>query len=248
MGSTAQERVDRAVTEARVRQAECDAAKAALVTARDRARLARAQLERTRLLAPFAGIVAEVNGERGEYLTPSPPGIPTPPAVDLVDDRCFYVAAPIDEVDAPAIAVGMPARIGMDAFGKQRFDGRVRRIGAYVLDREKQARTVDVEVEFLHPEAIPGLLAGYSADAEVVLEVRRDVLRVPTQAVIEGRQVYRLQPGTGRVEKHTFEAGVANWDFVEVRSGLSLDDQVVLSVDAKGLADGVPVRPAAEEP
>ena len=61
------------------------------------------------LTAPFDGVVAEVNAELGEYVTPSPPGIPTPPAVDLIDDRCLYVTAPIDEVDAPEIRTGMPA-------------------------------------------------------------------------------------------------------------------------------------------
>ena len=38
-----------------------------------------AELERTRLVAPFSGIVAEVNGEISEFVTPSPVGIPTPP-------------------------------------------------------------------------------------------------------------------------------------------------------------------------
>ena len=61
----------------------------------------RAELSTTYLRAPFAGIVAEVTGEIGEFTTPSPPGIPTPPAVDLIDDTCLYVTAPMDEIDAP---------------------------------------------------------------------------------------------------------------------------------------------------
>ena len=43
----------------------------------------------------------------------------------------------------------MEARVIMDAFGDKHFAGRVRRIAPYVLDLEKQARTVDVEVEFV---------------------------------------------------------------------------------------------------
>ena len=67
------------------------------------------------LRAPFDGIVAEFNGKGGEYLTPSPPGIQTLPAVDLIDDSCIYVNAPIDEVDAVRLKLGMSARITLDA-------------------------------------------------------------------------------------------------------------------------------------
>ncbi|PIQ40119.1 MAG: efflux transporter periplasmic adaptor subunit, partial [Thalassolituus sp. CG17_big_fil_post_rev_8_21_14_2_50_53_8] len=74
-----------------------------------------ARLAQTQLRAPFAGIVAEVNGEVGEYATPSPPGVATPPAIDLIDERCLYVRAPIDEVDASVIRVGMDARVTLDA-------------------------------------------------------------------------------------------------------------------------------------
>ena len=82
----------------------------------------------------------------------------------------------------------------LDAFGERRFEGRVRRIADYVLDVEKQARTVDVEVEFVDPEDIEQLLAGYSADVEIILDVRKDTLRIPTEAVIDGDRVYVFVP------------------------------------------------------
>jgi HlyD family secretion protein len=84
----------------------------------------RANLEKTRLIAPFDGVIAQINGELNEYLTPSPPGIATLPAVDLIDNSCFYVEAPIDEVDAPSIRLGMSARVSLDSYGKRRFEGR----------------------------------------------------------------------------------------------------------------------------
>jgi len=248
-GSAAAERVDRAETEARVRQAECEAATQAIQTARARGALARAHQERTRLLAPLDGVVAEINGELGAYPTPSPPGIPTPPAVDLVDDTCFYVSAPIDEVDAAAIRLGMPARVTLDAFPGRRFPGEVKRIGSYVLDREKQARTVDVEVSFdiASLEALQAL-AGYSADVEVVIESRRETLRIPTQAVLEGSRVYRYDPATQRLGRQPFSAGLSNWDFTEVSAGLAAGDQVVLSVDLPDLKDGIRAVAAEETP
>ena len=62
--------------------------------------------QRTCLVAPFDGTVAKIVGEVGEYSTPSPPGVPMPPAIDLIDETCLYVSAPMDEVDAPRFAPG----------------------------------------------------------------------------------------------------------------------------------------------
>lgn len=95
----------------------------------------------TRLNAPFAGFVAAINGELNEYATPSPLGIATPPAVDLIDNSCFHVATPIEEVDAPKIAIGQPARTTPDAFDKRRLPGTVKHMAVYVPDIEKQANS-----------------------------------------------------------------------------------------------------------
>ena len=138
-GLAAEETVEHAVSEARAQQAGCTAAHATTEVKQSQLDVAAAALDRTCLTAPFDGIVAEVNGEVGEFVTPSPVGIPTPPAVDVVDISCLYVSAPIDEVDAPQIRVGMPANISLDAFSNEDFKGKVRRIAPYVLEMEKQA-------------------------------------------------------------------------------------------------------------
>ena len=197
------------------------------------------------MIAPFDGIIAEVNGELNEYVTPSPPGIATPPAVDLIDNTCFYVTAPIDEVDAPKISLDQAARVSLDAFDDRRFPGTVMRIAPYVLDREKQARTVDVEVEFTNPKDIEELLAGYSADVEIILDVRKNILRVPTEAVIDDDRVFMFLPDEEILEERTVETGMSNWDHTEIISGLEEGDKVVTSVDRDGVED---VVFAQEEP
>jgi HlyD family secretion protein len=237
-GAASVDQTDRAQTEAKANRAECAAARAEALVSAARVRVAAAKLERTRLLAPFAGVVAEINGELNEFVTPSPIGIPTPPAVDLVDNTCFYVSAPIDEVDASQVATGLQARISLDAFRDQSFQGRVRRVADYVLDLEKQARTVDVEVEFINPEDLERLLAGYSADVEVVLDARADTLRIPTESVLEEKRVYVFQPETGLLESRDIRIGMANWDHTEVLSGLGAGERVVTSVDRAGVEDG----------
>ena len=232
---------DKILTEAKVREASYKAVVTEVQASQSRLGVIEAQLDRTRLIAPFDGIVAKINGELNEYVTPSPPGIPTPPPIELLDISCFYVIAPIDEVDAPAVKLKMEARVIMDAFGERQFPGKVRRIDPYVLDREKQARTVDVEVEFIDPEDVKGFLAGYSSDVEIIIEVEHDVLRIPTQALLDNNKVYVYQPQSRILQERTVQVGLSNWDNTQVVEGLQEGDSVVVSTDRPGLKDGVRV-------
>lgn len=236
-GFVSEERVDQAESEAKARQAGCDSARAQVQEASARIGASRADTSRTVVKAPFDGIVAEVNGEVGEYLTPSPPGIPTLPAIDLIDDSCLYVSAPIDEVDAAQLKVGMGGRISLDAYRGKHFTGKLRRIAPYVLALEKQARTVEVEVEFDGADDIRHLLVGYSADIEVVVDVHDNVLRIPTTALMPGSRVLLLN-ADGVLEERKIEAGLSNWEFTEVKSGLGRGDRVVTSLERAGVKAG----------
>ena len=239
---TSEEAVDKADGEADARQAACNAANTSIEVSRARVDVADAALARTRLLAPFDGTVAEVNGELGEYLTPSPVGVATVPAIDLIDYTCLYVSAPIDEVDAPQIRTDMAANISLDAFAGTLFKGKIRRVAAYVLEREKQARTVEVEVDFLNPEDTKNMLPGYSADVEVILKRREKVLRIPTEALMEGQRVFVLHDDD-TIEERKIKTGMHNWSYTEVLSGLKQGDRIVVSVEREGLEDGARVKP-----
>ena len=247
-GSASEEQADKTITRAQSLQAECKATRAVVETSRARVGVAKANLDRTRLTAPFSGIIAQINGELSEFVTPSPIGIPTPPAVDIVDVSCFYVTAPIDEVDAAVIDTGLPASISLDAFGDRHFSGRVRRIAPFVLDREKQARTVDVEVEFTRPEDFKHLLAGYSADVEIVLDARKNTLRIPTHAILDGKRVFVYLPDRSVIRERSIQTGLSNWEYTEVVSGLKPGEQVVVNVDRSGIADGAPAVVMKETP
>jgi HlyD family secretion protein len=232
------ERADNAAAEAEALQAECEGSRIQVTVMGARLSVAEANLERTRLFAPFDGIIGAINGELYEFVTPSPLGVPTPPVVDIIGSDCFYVAAPIDEVDVAGIQLDMPVRITLDAFAKKDFAGHVRRIADFVLDVEKQARTVDVEAAFETPDDFKVLLAGYSADIEIVLETRPDVIRVPTEAVIDGRRVYVFSESAGSVELRTIKPGLSNWDHTEVLEGLATSELVVVNADQEKLHDG----------
>jgi HlyD family secretion protein len=242
------ERADNSAAEAAALQAECEGASIQVAVAEAQLDAARANLERTRLVAPFDGIIGAISGELYEYVTPSPLGVPTPPVVDIIGSNCFYVTAPIDEVDVAGIQLNMPVRITLDAFAHRRFTGHVRRIADFVLDVEKQARTVDVEAAFDTPDDFKYLLAGYSADIEIILDARPEVIRVPTEAVIDGRRLYVFSESTGRIQLRTVKPGLSNWDHTEVLEGVTPGEQVVVNADQPGLHDGAAAVRSKEKP
>lgn len=238
-----EEITERAVGDAKAREAACQAAKTTNLVAEARIRVAREQLERTVMRAPFDGTIAEVNGELGEFVTPSPPGIATLPVVDLIDTTCLTISAPIDEVDAPSVKPGLNARITLDAFPDDVFAGRVRRIAPYVLEIEKQARTVDVEAEFNHPADAARLLPGYSADVEIIIDTRNNVLHIPTEALLENQRVLVFDADSETLQSRNVETGLSNWKQTEITSGLKEGEQIVLSVDRKGVQPGALASP-----
>lgn len=236
-GFVSDAREDQARSEADARAAACETARADVAQAAARVSVTRVEQGRMVLYAPFDGTVAKIVGELGEYSTPSPPGVPTPPAIDLIDETCLYVKAPMDEVDAPKIKAGLPVRVSLDALPKQPLPGKVKRVAPYVLAVEKQARTVDVEVDFERPANV-NLLVGYSADVEIVLSARENVLRVPTAALIEGARVMVLNADSGKLEERKVKAGLSNWEFTEVIEGLAEGERIVTSLEREGVKVG----------
>ncbi|WP_036860747.1 efflux RND transporter periplasmic adaptor subunit [Porticoccus hydrocarbonoclasticus] len=236
-----EESADLAESRAQASSASCEAAKARVVQAAAAVSVAAAVLEQTFLRAPFDGAVAEVTGEVGEYATPSPPGVMTPPAIDLLTDDCHYISAPIDEVDASNIALGLPVRVTLDAFRDRVFPATVRRISPYILDQEKQARTVEVEAEL---EPLPEdvrLLAGYSADMEIILDSGDNALRIPSELVVDDEYVLVVDD-EGILQRRQIHKGLTNWRYTEVLEGLKEGELIVSNIGSEGVEAGAPAK------
>ena len=242
-GFVSSSREEAARTDAEVRRAGCNTAKADIAQAEAKFKATRVEQGRVALYAPFDGIVAKIVGELGEYSTPSPPGVPTPPAIDLIDDSCLYVKAPMDEVDAPKIVAGQPVRVTLDALPGKILPGKVRRVAPYVSAVEKQARTVDIEVDFEQPESAGKLLVGYSADVEIILAGRDKVLRIPTAAIQEGGRVLLFNADSSKLEARQIKVGLSNWEYTEVLEGLKAGDRIVTSLEKEGIKAGAVVMP-----
>jgi len=216
--------------------AACRAARAAREQADARVAVAAAELAFTELRAPFAGVIADCGTEVGEWITPSPPGVPIPAVLDLLDPATVFVAAPIDEVDAERVQVGQAVRIQVDSRPGRSIAGTLVRVAPYVLDVLEQNRTVEVEAELADVEAAAAVLPGTSADLEVILTRRDGALRIPTAALAEGGRVLVLSGG--RLQERTVTTGVRNWQFAEVTSGLAAGELVVTARTTTDVAPG----------
>jgi HlyD family secretion protein len=239
-GLVSTEIADRVESEASAADAACRAAQAGAERAVSAVALAQATLDKTVLLAPFDGIVADTFIEEGEWTSPSPPALPIPPVLDLIDTRSIYVTAPMDEVDSARILKGQPARLTVDSRPGQHFSARVVEVAPYVTDRLEQNRTVEIELELDDAAVAASLLPGTSADAEVILSAKDGVLRVPTSALLEGGKVLVLEGD--RLVERPLQLGLRNWDFTEVTGGLEVGARVVVSLDRPEVKAGAKAR------
>jgi len=231
-------------TRALTAQAAVVAAEARIQEAEAALEAARATLAKTVITAPFDGVVLDVTTEVGEWISPSPPGVPIPPVLDLIDPEALYLSAPIDEADVARIRVGLPVRITLDAFRGRSFAGTLTYVSSFVETRQEQNRTLRVEAEFEDRSLPANLLPGLSADLEVILDARDNVLRIPTYALLENNRVLVVQDE--RLVEQKVTTGLHNWSHTEITSGLSPGDSVVVSLDRPEVRAGARVRVTGE--
>ena len=238
---------EKARAEADSRSAACASAEAEAETVARQLESIATDLDRTVIIAPFGGTIARINAELGEISTPSPSGIAMPPAIELIDDSCLYIKAPMDEVDAPRIQPGQPVRIRVEALKDQHFEGRVRRVAPYITAVEKQARTVSVDIDFVDPANARGLLVGYSVDVEIILASRDNALLIPVTALRDGKKALVLGRD-GIISERTVQTGIDNWQQTEILSGIEAGEQVITSVNLAGLLPGARARISGTNP
>jgi HlyD family secretion protein len=232
--------LDTARTRAEVTRAGCVAAQAQIRQSAASLDEARATLAQTVITAPFDGVVLDVTTEVGEWISPSPPGVFIPPVVDLIDPTTLYVEAPLDEADVAKVTLDLPVRITMDAFRGQSFPGTLTYISSFVETTQEENRTLTVEAEFAPGDLPANVLPGLSADIEVILDARDDVIRIPSYALMEGDRVLLVRDG--RLRSVPVTPGLHNWEYTEIRSGLAVGDQVVVSLDRQDVVAGARVE------
>jgi HlyD family secretion protein len=232
-GAVSQGTLDQAVSRRDGAAAELEAAEAGVARARASVRLAREELDHLVVRAPFDGVVTQRYVEVGESV------IPGQPVLEVMSPDSLYVSAPIDEIDIGRIREGLPARISLDPYPGRSWPGRVTRVAPYVDDLRDQNRTLEVEVEVIEAGSVAEAKPGTSADVELILDVRENVLRAPTFSVIEGKRVLVIEEGKAAVRNVTI--GLRNWEWTEIREGLAEGELVITNLDKQGVVAGARV-------
>jgi RND family efflux transporter MFP subunit len=220
-------------------------AEARLATARAQVALAVANLENTRIRAPFDGTVLRKDAEVGEMVAPSSAGggLTRTAIATIADLATLEVEVDVNEAYIAQIDNGQPARITLDAYPDTSFSGRVRQV---VPTADRQKATVQVKVSILDrdPRILPemGAKVVFVREGGVVPASAPRRVRIPSAAVAGGAEnpaVWVVRDE--RVSKVSVELGPAEGERVEVRRGLQGGERVVLEPPA-GLTEGMKVR------
>lgn len=219
------------ITAARAAHAQAEQSAAAV-------RVARVARTRADLTAPFDGLLADVFVNLGDEL---PMGANV---FEIVDDSRLHVEATIDEADISKVRPGQPASLRLDAMPNRPIEGAVTKLDPTVRKDEKGARTlrIEVEVKDLHKALEQGLRPGMSANVDVRVAEKANVLSLPTNVIVgrgTKRSVYAVDQGVAR--ERTIAIGMSSWERTEIVSGVAEGSLVITNLNAKGLADGVPV-------
>jgi HlyD family secretion protein len=201
--------------------AQLDLARAQYAQAQARLDELRINLANTTILSPVSGFIGKRTLDPGAWVTPNSA------FMSIVDISLVRLVANVVEKDLRRMKPGLPARVEVDAYPGENFDGLIARVSP-VLD--PATRTAQIEVEIQNPQF--RLKPGMYAKVNFTVEHREKTLVVPTSALVDvGGNRGVFQPDKNdQGDIATFkkiEVGLIDQNLVEVASGLNEGDTVV---------------------
>lgn len=177
--------------------------------------------KQTPIVSPIDGEVIVRSVEPGQTVTTNDP-------ILVLSDR-LIVKAQFDETDIGKLEIGQKAIVKLDAYPDVKIEGKVDHI-AYESQLVNNVNIYDVDIL---PETVPKFFrSGMSANIEVVEKEGKSILTIPVDALSREKDktfVYISRNGVNRDgEKKEIQVGISDEKNVEVVSGLSLNDLVVL--------------------
>ncbi len=148
----------------------------------------------------------------------------------LGDTSEVYVQGKVDEADIGKVYLGQPARIVVESFKDKKFTGKVTRISPFGKEKDN-VTTFEVRVSISNPTG--ELKANMTANAEIVLEEKKNVLMVPEASLIYDKdrnasvELPDPKADNGR-KKVPVKIGISNGVKTEIISGVNEKQQVVL--------------------
>jgi RND family efflux transporter MFP subunit len=233
----AQQDIDEAQGRDRVAEAQVSTAKAAVAASQEQLAVARANQNKTktmfayaRITAPFAGVITHRYADTGAMIQAGTSSqSQAMPIVRLSQNNLLRLIIQVPESAVSRIHVGAPVGVKVQAIGRD-FQGKVARFAEKLnLD----TRTMETEVDVPNPtlELVPGMYAY----ASIRTDDARGAVLAPVQAVDrkDDKTTVLVVGGDGRIESRAITVGLESPDRVEVRSGLSAGDLVVIGSRAQ---------------
>ncbi len=183
------------------------------------------------ITAPAAGTVLTRSVNPGDPIVPLTSYQPGTEMATIADMSDIIFKGTVDEIDVGKMHVGMPARIKVGALPSDVVTGKLSRIAPQAQQKEG-ATLFDVEIE-LDPGQKITLRAGYSANADVIIREKKDVLTVPERLVTYedgGKkatvEVAQADP-KAQPKKVEIKTGISDGLNVEVMDGVKKGDRLI---------------------
>ena len=215
-----------AVSKAEISKAQAQAAqaKAALDNAEE-------DLRNSTIISPIDGLVLSRDVNVGDAVSSILIlGSQATPIMTLGDVSEVYVQGKVDEADIGKVYLNQPARIVVESFKDKKFEGKVTKISP--LGKEKDnVTTFEVRVSISNFSG--ELKANMSANAEILLEEKKNVLMAPEAAMIYDKErkaqveIPDAKAPNGK-KKIDVKLGISNGVKTEVLTGLNEKQQVIL--------------------
>lgn len=178
----------------------------------------------TIIRAPAAGILLERLVDPGDPVVPLTTYQEGTELATLADMSDLIFKGTVDEIDVGKLHVGLPVRLKIGALPAQPITGKLTRIAPQAIERDN-AKLFEVEIEM---DSIEGVIlrAGYSANADVVIREKNNILLIPERLVIfedEGTKTFVELPGEipdAEPKKVTIKIGLSDGLNTEVISGV----------------------------
>ena len=220
-----------ALAQARNNYAAVDTARAAVTSARTQIAQTRKAIADAVVTSPINGYVLDRPADVGEYVTTSTK------VATIVRTNPLRVRIDVPEQTLSSIQGGQSVSVNVSAYPDKSFSGRVHHISPSVTPN---SRTMTVEAEVENNEGI--LKPGQFATVRILQPQTSPALLVPARAVrTEAGTNYLFVITSGHAEKRIVQLGQTEGDLVEIKSGLTGQEQVATS-NVELLSDGVPVK------
>lgn len=183
----------------------------------------------TNIRATVSGTILEIPVKEGDQVIQSNNFNDGTTIATIADMNKMIFEGEVDEAEVGKLHVGMPLEISMGALEEQKFEAKLKFIAPKGVE-EEGAVQFKIEGDMHIPDSTSYVRAGYSANASIVLEERKDVLSIKEALLQFDKETEKpyveVETGENKFERKDLELGVSDGIDVEVVSGLDENSKI----------------------